>query len=146
MNDQPFAVTPGDYKPALHVMGDSIHVLATLATTGVYAMTLVHGREGNGPPPHSHPWSESFFVIRGRVEFDIDDKTSLAVPGTLVHFPAGSVHSFRFRAGGADLLEITGPGSRAVEMFTDFDSEIPADGTDDPKTIAVLERNGVRLG
>lgn len=145
MKDQPFSVTPEDYGPALSVMGDKIDVLARIEATGTYAITLVHGHEGNGPPPHRHDWNESFFVIRGNVEFSFEGETKMAVPGTLVHFPAGTVHSFRFCAGGADVLEITGEGSRAVDMFTALDREIPDGAEDIPRIIEVLARNGVTV-
>lgn len=145
MRKQPFAVSPADYAPALNVMGDQITVLAKMAATGGYAITLVHGYEGSGPPPHSHDWDESFFVIKGTVEFDFGGETKVAVPGTLVHFPAGAVHSFKYGAGGAEVLEITGTGSRAIEMFTALDHEIPPGSHDFAKTQEVLEWNGVKV-
>ena len=145
MEKQPFAVNPKDYPPALNVMGDKIDVLAKIAATGDYAITLVHGHEGNGPPPHSHGWDESFFVIKGNIKFSFGGESRLAVPGTLVHFPAGTVHSFKFGAGGAEVLEITGRGSRAIEMFTALDREIPPGSNDIAKTVEVLERNGVKV-
>ena len=63
----------------------------------------------------------------------------------MVHFPAGTVHSFKFGAGGAEVLEITGRGSRAIEMFTALDREIPPGSNDIAKTVEVLERNGVKI-
>lgn len=145
MEKRPFAVMPADYGHALNVLGDTITPIATTGATGYYAITLLRGREGSGPPPHSHDWDESFFVLKGEVEFVLDGKQMVAVPGTLVHFPAGTVHSFRFGAGGSELLEITGQGSRAIEMFTELDREIPAGTTDIPKTVEVLERFGVTM-
>ncbi|MEM7224692.1 MAG: cupin domain-containing protein [Pseudomonadota bacterium] len=146
MTKQPFAVLPEDDTPALSVFGDKITVLATSAATGGSAITRLYGREGSGPPPHSHDWDESFFVIRGEVEFSFGGETRLARPGSLVHLPAGTVHSFRFGPGGAELLEITGAGSRAVELFTALDREVPT-GTEDPaKIAAVMAENGVTLG
>lgn len=142
---QPFAVGPKDYAPALNVMGDKINVLAEIATTGAYAITLNHGHEGNGPPPHSHDWDESFFVVKGTVEFSFGGETMLAVPGTLVHIPAGTVHSLKFNAGGAEVLEITGKGSRAIEMFTALDREIPPGSNDIAKTQEVPEGTGVKV-
>jgi quercetin dioxygenase-like cupin family protein len=31
---------------------------------------------------HSHPWDESFYVVRGEIEFGIDADTKTALPGT----------------------------------------------------------------
>ena len=65
-----------------------------------------------GPPPHSHNWDESFYVVAGEVEFTCSGNTVVCSPGTLVHVPAGTVHSFRYLADGCDVLEITGQGGR----------------------------------
>jgi len=145
MENQPFVVTPEDYDRALDVVGTKVTVLASNAETGGYGITFQQGEEGTGPPPHSHDWDEAFFVIKGSVEFSYGERTTLAVPGTLVHLPAGTVHSFRYGAEGGEMLEITGPGSLASEMFTAIDREIPPDSPDIPKIVEVLKRNGVTV-
>jgi hypothetical protein len=43
------------------------------------------------------------------------------------------------------MLEITGPGSLAAQMFTAIDREIPSGPPDIPKLLDVLERNGVTV-
>ena len=70
MKAQPFVVTPADYAPPLHVLGTKVTVLASNTATHAYEITLQQGNEGTGPPLHSHNWDESFYVIRGEVEFD----------------------------------------------------------------------------
>ena len=37
-------------------------MLASGAQTGGYEIFLQVGPEGSGPPPHNHPWDESFYV------------------------------------------------------------------------------------
>ncbi|WP_170533403.1 MULTISPECIES: cupin domain-containing protein [Ruegeria] len=141
----PFFTSPSDYPEPLNVLGDKITVLARLEQIGDYAVTLNYGHEGNGPPPHTHPWDETFFVVKGEVEFVMDGETRSAPAGTLVHFPAGTVHSFKFGPGGAHLLEISGRGSRAIEMFTDLDREAPGPVQDGAKIAEVLRKTGVEL-
>ena len=92
MKAESFVVSPETYEPALNVLGISVTVLASNARTQGYEITLQSGAEGAGPPPHSHVWDESFFVLRGRVELSIDGKAYVYGPGTLVHLPAGTVH------------------------------------------------------
>jgi hypothetical protein len=65
--------------------------------------------------------------------------------GTLVHVPGGTVHGFRYRTGGGQMLEITGPGALAAQMFTAIDKEIPSGPPDIPKLLDVLTRNGVTV-
>ncbi len=145
MKIQPFVVTPEDYERALDVVGTKVTVLASNAQTASYEITLQEGDEGTGPPPHSHNWDESFFILEGAIEFQNGDETMLGLPGTLVHVPAGTVHSFRYRAGGGRMLEITSPGGTATQMFTAVDKEIPSGPPDIPRLIEVLRKNGVTI-
>jgi len=94
MKAQPFVVSPKDYDPALNVLGIQVTVLASNAKTQAYEITRQQGEKGMGAPPHSHNWDESFYVIAGEIEFTCSGKTVLCQPGTLVHVPAGTVHSF----------------------------------------------------
>ena len=98
-----------------------------------------------GPPPHRHDWDESFFVLRGSVEFSIDGKGDMCGPGTLVHLPAGTVHGYRFGAGGGEMFEITGQGGNATRMFARISRETPPGPPDVPTLTALLQQNGVTL-
>lgn len=120
---KPFVVEPKDYAPALDIVGEQLTILASGEATGSYEIFLQCGPEGSGPPPHSHPWDESFFVTKGNIDFGIDSETKTALPGTLVHIPAGTVHWFRFREGGGEMLSMT---SRlgASQFFTDTAREV----------------------
>lgn len=119
---QPFIVDAAQYPAALKVVGEAITVLAAGAATQSYEVFLQDGEEGSGPEPHHHPWDESFFVIRGAVDFNVDsDVPRRAEPGTLVHVPAGCTHWFRWRAGGGAMLSITSREA-ASRMFADIDA------------------------
>ena len=145
MKAQPFVVTPHDYHPALNVLGIKVTVLASNKATQAYEITRQQGEKGVGPPPHSHNWDESFYIVAGEVEFTCDGKSVVCPPGTLVHVPAGTVHSFRYLADGCDVLEFTGQGGVATQMFTAVDREIPAGPPEIPKLLEVLEQNGVTI-
>lgn len=142
---QPFIVAPKDYDPALNVLGTKVTVLASSAATQSYEITLQQGDEGTGPPLHSHNWDESFYVLKGQVEFSCGGKTELCMPGTLVHVPAGTIHGFRYGSGGGQMLELTGQGGSATQMFTAIDKEIPPGPPDIPKVLEVLKQNGVTV-
>ena len=62
-----------------------------------------------------------------------------------MHVPRGTVHGFRYGSGGGQMLEITGAGALAAEMFTAIDREIPSGPPDVPKLLDVLKRNGVTV-
>jgi quercetin dioxygenase-like cupin family protein len=145
MKAQPFVVSPREYDPALNVLGIKVTVLASNKATQAYEITRQRGAKGMGPPPHSHNWDESFYVVAGEVEFTCASKTALCPPGTLVHVPAGTVHSFRYLADGCDVIEFTGQGGTATQMFTAVDKENPAGPPEIPKLLEVLEQNGVTV-
>lgn len=144
MKIQYFVLRPDAREPALNVLGTQVTVLASNAATQSYGMTFQQGDEGTGPPPHHHDWDESFYILQGEVEFLCDGTTHLCTPGTLVHVPRGTVHGFRFGAGG-QMLEITGQGATAAQMFTAIHNEIPAGPPNIPKVLEVLQRNGVTV-
>ncbi len=145
MKPQPFIVSPNDYDPALNVLGTKVTVLASSAATQGYEITLQQGDEGTGPPLHHHDWDESFFVLKGQIEFSYGNKTVMCLPGTLVHVPGGTEHGFRYGPGGGEMFELTGQGSMATRMFTALSREIPQGPPDIPKVQEVLKQNGVTV-
>ncbi len=145
MTSKPFVLKPADRKPALNVLGSKMTVLASGSDIEDQQIVVQVGDEGMGPPPHSHDWDESFYIVRGEVVFTCEGETTLCPAGTLVHFPAGTVHAFRIGPGGAEMLEITGKRSNAVPMFTALDRELPPGPPDVAKAIQVLGENGVKV-
>jgi len=141
---KPFVVTPHDYPPTLDIVGEHVTVLASGEQTEGYEVFFQQGPEGSGPPPHSHPWDESFFVTKGQIDFGIGAESTTALPGTLVHLPAGTVHWFRFGAGGGEMLSLT---SRlgASRMFTDMAREIAPEHPDLQRLAEVGGRHGLTV-
>ena len=145
MKAQAFVVTPKDYDPPLNVLGIRVTVLASNTTTHAYEVTRCQGEHGMGPPPHSHDWDESFYVLAGEIEFTCSGRTVVCPPGTLVHVPAGTVHSFRYLVDGCDMLELTGQGGMATQMFKAVSREIPPGPPDVPLLLKVLSESGVTV-
>lgn len=137
---QPFVVRPEAAARPLNIVGEQLTILASHDRTGGYEIFHQAGPAGSGPPPHSHPWDESFYVVAGRIAFGIGDDAYLATPGTLVHLPAGTTHWFRFESAG-EMVSMTSAGA-ASKMFTDFDREISPTAP----TLEDLARVGGRHG
>jgi quercetin dioxygenase-like cupin family protein len=142
---EPFIVAPKNYAKPLDIVGEHVTVLASGEATGGYEIFLQRGPEGSGPPPHSHPWDESFYVTKGEMEFGIGDASHRASTGTLVHLPAGTTHWFRFGRGGGEMLSMT---SRlgASAMFADMAREIAPVDPDLEKLAEVGGRHGLKVG
>ena len=145
MKPEPFVVTPRDYPRALDVVGEKITVLASKKATRGYEIFRQQGDEGTGPPPHSHEWDESFYVVGGTVEISYAERTIVATPGTLVHLPGGTVHAFRFGAGGGEMISVTGQSGLASQLFTSIDREIPPGPPEIARLVAVAAQNGVTV-
>lgn len=140
----PFVVTPEAAPRALNVVGEQITVLASGSQTGSYEVFRQAGPEGSGPPPHNHPWDESFYVIKGNIAFGIGGEEMIAAPGTLVHLPAGTTHWFRFTAGGGEMLSMTSREG-ASHMFTDFDREIAPASPDLARLVELGAQHGLKV-
>jgi quercetin dioxygenase-like cupin family protein len=145
MKPNPFVLAPKEYEPALNVLGIQVTVLASKAATQAYEITRQQGDAGVGPPPHSHDWDESFYVVAGEVEFTCSGRTDVCRPGTFVHVPAGTVHSFRYLVDSCDVLEFTGQGGTATQMFAAVSQAIPPGPPDIPTLLGVLKENGVTV-
>lgn len=142
---KPFVVTQTNSPRPLNVVGEKITVLASGDQTGGYEVFLQDGPPDKGPPPHSHPWDETFYVIKGEVQFSFAEDAQLAKAGTLVHLPAGTVHWFRCGPEGALMISVTSRKG-ASEVFAAIDREIPVGSPDVGKLLEVIRANGVTPG
>lgn len=145
MNPRKLVVKPSDRSVPLNVIGHKITVLVSESDSQTQQITLQSGDEGVGPPPHRHDWDESFYITRGEVQFTCDGQTTKCLPGTFVHVPGGTIHAFSFGPGGGEMLEVTGKGSKAVQLFSALDREIPPGPPDVSQVIQVVARFGVAM-
>jgi quercetin dioxygenase-like cupin family protein len=145
MGNPYFIVKPKEREPALNVVGTKVTVLAPNDMTRSLGVTFQQGDEGTGPPPHRHDWDECFYVLKGEMEFFCDGSVQRCGPGTLVYLPRGTLHGFRYGVD-AQVLEITGNGSHATQLFTDISDEIPTGPPDVSKLLNVFKRYRVNVG
>jgi quercetin dioxygenase-like cupin family protein len=138
-------ISPEQRPDPLDVFGTKVTILASSTETQCYGITFQEGEEGSGPPPHSHDWDETFYVLSGTIHFLCGDKKHECIPGTLVHVRRNTVHGFNYGKGGGKMMEITSRDGKAAEMFTDVDAEIGAAAPEITKTLEILERNGVTI-
>lgn len=79
------------------ILGDLYTFKAVGEETG-QAYTLVETviQPNNGTPLHIHSHEdEAFYVQEGKLEFQLDTETVVAVAGTFLHSPKGQQHSFK---------------------------------------------------
>jgi len=89
-------------KGEANLMLGSVICMTTLSgkdTEGQLAIVDMRCPEGAGPGPHTDPWRESFYVLEGEFEFQLERDGALyptrACPGDTVTIPAGLGHAFR---------------------------------------------------
>jgi quercetin dioxygenase-like cupin family protein len=141
---KPLVVGPNEPAP-LKVVGEEITILAPGAATGSYEIFHQAGPDGSGPPPHSHPWDEAFYVINGEVVFGVgNDPEVAASAGTFVHVPAGTTHWFRFGAVGGEMISVTSR-SGAAEFFTDVAREVSPVEPDLGALIGIATAHGLTI-
>ncbi|WP_165372461.1 cupin domain-containing protein [Nocardioides iriomotensis] len=80
---------------AYWMLGGLYEVLAssedTEGTATVMQMTVP---VASGPPPHTHPGSESVYVVEGTARVHVNGESHDAGPGAFFHFPAGTLETF----------------------------------------------------
>ena len=54
---------------------------------------IAHKRQGTGSKLHTHPNEQYNFVLKGTLQIDIDGRRMYCPAGSVVHIPAGVVHS-----------------------------------------------------
>ena len=145
MTRSPIIVRPESYHTAMDVIATKVTVLAAKQDTLGQEFTFQSGKEGMGPPPHSHAWDEAFFVIKGSVNITCGGNTELCPAGTLAFVPGGTIHSFKYGPDGGEMLEITAAGGSAVQMFTELSEEIQFFPPDIDKVVEVMGRNGATV-
>lgn len=130
----------------LNVLDQHVRVLAGRDdTAGAYEVFEVEGPEGSGPPPHAHPWTETFVVLDGEVTVLIGEDEHLLRAGERATVPYNTVHTFRLGSDAARLLAIT-DGIAAGRFFEDLHANVaPGAVTEEnlPTIIDLARRNNL---
>ncbi|MCK3684560.1 cupin domain-containing protein [Maribellus sp. YY47] len=80
------------------VLTDLIKVLVSNHETGnEYAVFEENVPPLGGPPPHTHPDEEIFYIVEGSFEFILNDIQNpfKAHQGSVLHVPSNAVHTFK---------------------------------------------------
>jgi quercetin dioxygenase-like cupin family protein len=113
------------------------------STNSGWVMNEISGSMGDGAPLHSHPWTETFYVLEGEVEVQVGNRKALATPGTLMHAPENVAHSFRACSPTVRMLEII-PAS-AEGFYREGGEKVPTVPFDPEAFQALCEKYNVRI-
>jgi quercetin dioxygenase-like cupin family protein len=112
-------------------------------TNSGWVMNEITGELGNGAPLHSHPWSETFYMLEGEMEVQVGNRKALATPGTLMFVPENVAHSFRICSPTTRVLEII-PAS-AEGFYREGGEKVPTLPFDPEVFQALCEKYQVRI-
>jgi quercetin dioxygenase-like cupin family protein len=143
MAASPLIVRGGEGE-VLNVLGVGLRFLCRREDTGG-AWSLMENviPENAGPPPHRHPWDETYYVLRGEVEFEIEGRRQRAGAGDLVYAPAGVTHAFRGASKEPAQMLIFDAPAHAEAFFKEVDREVSQLPRDLAKLPGIGERHGV---
>ncbi len=82
----------------LLILTDVIKILVSnTKTKNTYAIFEENVPPLGGPPPHSHPDEEVFYILEGEFEFIKNDLNNpfRALPGSVIHIASNEVHTFK---------------------------------------------------
>ncbi|MDF5710086.1 MAG: cupin domain-containing protein [Nostoc sp. S4] len=89
-------VQPGKGSAYL-VLGDLYTILAEgKDTNGEYGLVEALMQPQSAAPLHNHDDAdEAHYILEGEIEYQLDEQTIVATPGTFLNFPKGQYHSYK---------------------------------------------------
>lgn len=122
-------------------IGDSNVVIKVSSrdTEAGYELILNHLPARFGPPAHVHRRMEqAFYVLEGRVSFQLGHSWVEAGPGEVVVVPPGTAHTFANRTQDAAQLLQVNAGGALEPMFEDLSRAFPPGSKADPKRLGEI--------
>lgn len=142
-----------DEGKAFWMLGGLYEVKASSAETEG-AMTVIEMTipGGMGPPPHTHPGTESVYVLEGNLRYHIGGETFEGGPGTFFHIAAGVLENFE-PVTDSRLLVVYSPSGGVEEFFSEAGEpaerhELPPAPTEPPdieRLIAIGQKYGMEI-
>ncbi|MFC4335546.1 cupin domain-containing protein [Salininema proteolyticum] len=104
-----------------HAHGSVMTLLADAAqTSGHLSITRSSFPKGaDGAPPHFHTkYTESLFVISGRLQVLVNESTEILEAGDFIHLPASTPHAFGATSDSdADVLAVFSPAADRFDYY-----------------------------
>lgn len=120
-------------RPTYNVIGEELRPLVQTGTHELFELSSV---EGGGPPPHAHPWNESYVVLEGELVVLAGGVERRLGPGMIAQIAAGVTHCYRVITPRARVL-VTTSGALASRFFEDMDAHGPH-AAPTPETLPVV--------
>ena len=139
---QTYISEPGQRPEPLNVVGEAINILNGGDQDKPFEVHVQSGVRDGGPPDHSHPWDEAFYVLDGEVEVTIEGQPRVLETGGFVQIPANTIHAYKNLSERATILGIVSD-CRGGRLFAAMDEHVKQLPRDLDKLLAVGEAHGV---
>ena len=141
---KPFVLEPGEGNK-FSVLGGVFTTKATgQDTKGAWAFYEYTEAAGGGPPLHTHPWDEAFYILEGEVEIQTGKQTIVATPGYFINIPGETAHAFKILSPSARFIALVSP-AEASEFYEEMGRFASTAPPDMGKFQAIADKHGVRL-
>ncbi|QMU28166.1 cupin domain-containing protein [Adhaeribacter radiodurans] len=130
-----------------YLLGHSITTIFSQQTTqGAYYVFEVVTPPGLGLPPHMHEREDEFiYLVEGKLEILLGEKTFLAQAGASIFFPKGVAHAFQNASSkAAKAIFTVVPGANFEAFFTKL-AALPPGTPDLPQIIAIFAEYGMQV-
>lgn len=137
-------IKTGEQGDWLNVLGMQLKFLCTSDDTDSQYSSMINTvPKGFGAPPHSHPWDEAVYVLKGEIEFLIDDEIRVLKAGDFLLTPANNKHAFTgVSEEEALMLAFDVPG-HSHKFFQDINDQIKSIPQDLAKMPEIGDRHQV---
>jgi len=139
-----FILAPGEGKKFSVLDGVFTTKATGKDTKGAWAFYEITDKAGSGPPLHTHPWDEAFYILEGELEIQTGTKTIVATPGYFINIPGETAHAFKILSPSARFIALVSP-AQATQFYEEMGQFVSSTPPDLEKFQAIADKHGVRL-
>jgi quercetin dioxygenase-like cupin family protein len=141
---KPIILAPKEGKQ-FSILGGQFTTKATGEETNqAWTIYEVTDTQENGPPLHTHPWEEAFYILEGELDIQVGTETILASTGFFVNIPHNAPHAFKIRSATAKFLVLISPQS-AKNFYEEMGQVADSSSLNMEKVQSVLNKYGLQF-
>ena len=138
-------VKAGDRDP-LNVLGMPLRFLCDARETGgAWSLFEEDVPLGKGPPPHRHDWDEAYYILDGKVDFEIDGQLVESHKGDFNYLPRNTIHGFKGASESPARVLIFAAPAHASDFFEEVHEEVRSLPDDLVKVPEIGRRHGIEF-
>ncbi|WP_341530342.1 cupin domain-containing protein [Nostoc sp. UHCC 0302] len=141
---KPIILAPKEGKQ-FSILGGQFTTKATEEETNqAWIIYEVTDTQENGPPLHTHPWEEAFYILEGELDIQVGTETILASTGFFINIPHNAPHAFKIRSATAKFLVLISPQG-AKNFYEKMSQVADSSSLNMEKVQPVLNKYGLRF-